>query len=192
MCFLFFFSKLGSHASPGNKLKTLSSPGINASNASKIGPMKAFVSPEPPKSGPVRTASAGKAKTIPAKTLPTTYGIHNDHHLKKTNDIRKPGDATKDSKGSASSSLRQYHPSSGITKQTANLSSDNIRKVSDTDQTYPKHKLEAVVTLSKGKTGDATDVHVMPSPPSSAKPSTSRPGSAQRFRKMVLQCRDSS
>lgn len=50
--------------------------------------------------------------------------------------------------------------------------------------------LEAVVTLSKGTVGDTTDVHVIPSPPTSAKPATSRPSSAQRFRNMVLDCRD--
>ncbi|XP_060596231.1 uncharacterized protein LOC132750299 [Ruditapes philippinarum] len=188
-------NKLGSHVSPGNKLKSLSSPKTASSKLVKAGPMKAFVSPEPQTSGPVRRDSVGKAKT-----LTTQHGIQNDHHLHKTNDrLRSPHTFSESTSyikrtgsGSASSRLRQNCTNSYKGEYTESLSGDNIREVSNTDQVYNKRKLEAVVTLSKGKTGDATDVHMMPSPPSSAKPTTPRPGSAQRFRNMVLECRDSS
>ncbi|XP_053395659.1 uncharacterized protein LOC123525787 [Mercenaria mercenaria] len=186
--------KLGSGVTPSSKLKTPSSQSTGLSVPVKSGPMKAFVSPEPPKFGPIRTDSAGKPKTLPQQ------GIQNHRHLHQINDRLKSPETTNESSvntrrsgsGSASSSLRQYRASSGITKHNEHISGDNNRKVSNTEQSHSKPKLEAVVTLSKGKTGDATDVHVIPSPPPSAKPTTPRPGSAQRFRKMVLECRDSS
>ena len=51
--------------------------------------------------------------------------------------------------------------------------------------------LEAVVTISKGRNSDSPELHFTPSPPPSRKPTTPRPSSAQRFRRMVLDCRDS-
>ena len=51
--------------------------------------------------------------------------------------------------------------------------------------------LEAVVTISKGRNTDSPEIKFTPSPPPSGKPPTPRPSSAQRFRQMVLESRDS-
>ena len=51
----------------------------------------------------------------------------------------------------------------------------------------PNSKIVRVGSLAVGRSDSA---HHTPSPPSAARPSSNRPGSANRFRRMVLNCRD--
>lgn len=186
--------KLGPGVCQSSKLKPLSSSGSGSVVSSKSGPMKAFLSQAPPKSGPTRTNSLGK--NIPLLTHQESRDCHHHQNINTFKSTESSCDSSKNQMASKSEKVSlnswQYNASLGHKKHTdSNISADSMR-LSHNDPGQVKPKLEAVVTLSKGRTGDATDVHVIPSPPSSAKPTTPRPGSAQRFRKMVLDCRDSS
>jgi hypothetical protein len=162
--------------------------------------MKAFVSPD---SSDRNTASEQSRLHFEAKAKisPSSIGQHS-HHLTsdkllspQTNSIRQKTLDTSSARNHSKLQFRQdldIKQKSNIDSGVRKLSGESSIKVPQDDSSPPRAKLEAVVTLSKGRTGEATDVHMIPSPPSSAKPTESRPGSAQRFRKMVLECRDSS
>lgn len=188
------YRNLGPGVSSSSKLKSLSNSGLGSTVGGKSGPMKAFNSPEPPKSGPIRTHSAGKTKYLTTQKGRQTHHQINDRltsaEIKSDRSINQRTSEQK----SASSSLGKYQVNLETNKKHKDndISGDKNIRLSQNDQIHTKSKLEAVVTLSKGKTGDATDVHVIPSAPPSAKPTTPRPGSAQKFRKMVLDCRDAS
>jgi len=156
---------------------------------------------EPPRNEPIRMEASmsepitsadsriGSGKTIRSVRISSAEKTRtNSYDLVRQNspsgELRPVRPRTPDS---ASRSVQNRL--SGTVKESRHGDNDisDRNSVRDTRSTT----LEAVVTLTKGRTGDATDVHMIPSPPTSAKPSSSRPGSAQRFRSMVIDCRDS-
>lgn len=189
--------KLGPTSLPSNSRK-LPSQGDTGLVAVKNGPMKAFSSHE---QSNIHTAGEQRLKSeAQTKTLPGSSVVHSHHtssaKLKSTQGISSRMKTVTDQNAHVHrhehSGSMGVKPKSPMGNSIRNVSEDTSFKISHRELSPSRAKLEAVVTLSKGMTGDATDVHVMPSPPSSAKPTTPRPSSAQRFRKMVLECRDTS
>ena len=156
----------------------------SGSSLAKPGPLKAFTSPvSPSNSGEskchteqdkIKTGAIPKSKAhLVKKTV-----SEKDHHVKhgaKLNSAKH----LDSSKTVGNQGIKASHMKSATDKR--HNSQDNISA---------EMSLEAVVTLSKNNTGETQEVHLMPSPPSSSKPTTPRPSSAQRFRRMVLDCRD--
>lgn len=178
--------KLGPNLQPANTLKTNQRLG---SPLAKPGPLKAFTSP-------VSLSKSEDTKTQTVQDRQETGAIPKSkcHSEKKTisekNHVHsKHGERTK-------TQTKTAEQSEVVSRKAENWGGRNYREKSATDKKLKAEdhvgaemSLEAVVTLSKS--GDTQEVRVIPSPPNSGKPTTPRPSSAQRFRKMVLDSRES-
>ncbi|XP_052257882.1 uncharacterized protein LOC127862680 [Dreissena polymorpha] len=141
--------------------------------------------PESFKDIPIRTHAAATPKMPPSLKSETTHNsehshaVNNNKHVENNTGYREHGAQHVSSRPGSDSSSRRHGDF---------MRSDGRHGLKS--MTQPT--LEAVVTLKKGHGGDGTDIHMIPSPPPSSKPDTPpRPSSAQRFRRMVLNCRDS-
>ncbi|KAL4236649.1 Coiled-coil domain-containing protein [Mactra antiquata] len=197
------FSKkaLGPTFSGMTKVKSSANHGaVNSVSPMKPGPMKAFTSPVPPSGektvSSMKTNSGARVKER-VRTSPMGDNLGEVRPGNQSGSNHRPGSphsgrrrpvinsASKGSRLNGDISDSSQSVGYSVTKETS-------IKTSSREPGKAGPHLEAVLTLSKGTSGDATDVHhFVPSPPSS-KPSTPRPSSAQRFRNMVLECRDSS
>lgn len=164
----------------------------------KPGPLKAFTSPEPPKGVKGVSPTIRTKSVVMDKVRSSPMGDHSDFNEHQSDERMKSGSAhvvkQRTFVGSATGSKYNKHVSdSSHSSSNSKIGESCLKTSSSRDPTNAGPQLEAVLTLSKGKSGDATDVHqFMPSPPPSNKPTTPRPSSAQRFRSMVFECRDSS
>lgn len=194
-----FFRALGPRIPSAGKLKSIAN---GDTKLSKPGPLRALAqdSKEGGSStpGPIRTQkernepiSSADAKfvnlsnsvSVRANSADKTRANPNNVVRQKTSNSELR--TVKTSISESASSVPQSR-SGVIPKRHGDSDISSKDRLKDTRQPT----LEALVTLTKGKTGDAADVRMIPSPPTSAKPTSSRPSSAQRFRSMVLDCRD--
>ena len=156
----------------------------SASPLAKPGPLKAFTAP-------VSISKSGDSKTQTEQDkLEMDVIPKSKVHLDKKTVSDKDHHARHSAKlGSAKYSEASKTVRNRVIKGShSGSSSDKIHRAEDNHSA--EMSLEAVVTLSKSKTGQTQEVRLIPSPPP-GKPTTPRPSSAQRFRKMVLESRES-
>ena len=179
--FSFCCRKLGSPPSSANTIRTKQT---SASPLGKPGPLKAFTSP-------TMLSNAGDTKSHTVHAGGTSHAMkdrHKDRGVvpKSKTQTEKRTTYEPDHSYVRSDRMPDIHNLKGATNVKAASERLHSKEGLSADMS-----LEAVVTISKGRRRDSPEVQFTPSPPPSGKPPTPRPSSAQRFRKMVLESRDS-
>ncbi|XP_052777772.1 uncharacterized protein LOC128215088 [Mya arenaria] len=195
----FNFKNLGPSGPTLSKVKT-STSGVGKLNPVKSGPMKAFTSHDNNSDGTGTTRLHGSHV---GRDSPENRHIrpHSGSKTRSDDLSVKPRQTLTENVKAEAPSLAQSKRLVGVSNLSASRSRsgrpDLVTRthgdvISSKSKGNGQPSLEAIVTVTKGLPGEPADVRVLPSPPSSAKPTTPRPSSAQRFRRMVQDCRDYS